>query len=94
MATVRSQINEFEIEEFFRSLTTMLTSSFNDNVSFDSAEYNSRRLDLYERNLSLLFARLSESHHLELQLLSDMRSLLKIVRRQRERYESIVSLFF
>ena len=89
MATVRSQINEFEIEEFFRSLTTMLTSSFNDNVSFDSAEYISRRLDLYERNLSLLFARLSESHHLEVQLLSDMRSLLEIVGRQRERCESL-----
>ena len=89
MATVRSQINEFEIEEFFRSLTTMLTSSFSDNVSFDSAEYISRRLDLYERNLSLLFARLSESHYLEVQLLSDMRSLLEIVRRQRERCESL-----
>ena len=51
MATVRSQINDFEIEEFFRSLTTLLISSFNDNVSFDLAEYISRRLDLYERNL-------------------------------------------
>ena len=67
----------------------MLTSSFNDNVSFDSAEYISRRLDLYERNLSLLFARLSESHRLEVQLLSYMRSLLEIVRRQRERCESL-----
>ena len=38
MATVRSQMDNFEIEEFFRSLTTSLTS-FKDNVSFDSAKY-------------------------------------------------------
>ena len=77
MATVRSQLNNFEIEEFFRSLTTWLTS-FNANVSFDLAEYISCRHDVYERNLSLLFARLSESHHPEEQLLSDICSLLEV----------------
>ena len=63
MAGVRSQLNVFEIEEFFRSLQT---SSFNNKISYDSAEYLSRRLDVYERNINILLnlTRLSESYHL------------------------------
>ena len=76
MAGVRSQLNDFEIEEFFRSLQTLLSSSFNNNISYDSAEYLSRRLDVYERNINILLTRLSESYPLEQrqQLLSDMRT--------------------
>ena len=62
------------IEEFFRSLQTLLSSSFNNNISYDSAEYLSRRLDVYERNINILLTRLSESYPLEQQLLSDMRT--------------------
>ena len=77
MAGVRSQPNVFEIEEFFRSLQTLLSSSFNNKISYDSAEYLSRRLDVYERNINILLTRLSlsESYPLEQQLLSDMRTL-------------------
>ena len=74
MVGVRSQLNDFEIEEFFRSLQTLLSSSFNNNISYDSAEYLSRRLDVYERNINILLTRLSESYPLEQQLLSDMRT--------------------
>lgn len=83
---VRNQISAIELEEFFRSLQELLISSFND-VSFDSAEYISRRLDGYERNLSVLLARLQESFPNEAQLLTDMRDLLGIVRTQKERSE-------
>jgi hypothetical protein len=74
MAGVRSQLNVFEIEEFFRSLQT---SSFNNKISYDSAEYLSRRLDVYERNINILLTRLSlsESYPLEQQHLSDMRTI-------------------
>ena len=89
MAGVRSQLNDFEIEEFFRSLQTLLSSSFNNNISYDSAEYLSRRLDVYERNINILLTRLSESYPLEQQLLSDMRTLQVIVRHQRERCEAL-----
>ncbi len=89
MAGVRSQINDFEIEEFFRSLQTLLSSSFNNNISYDSAEYLSRRLDVYERNINILLARLSESYPLEQQLLADMHTLQVIVRCQRERCEAL-----
>ena len=89
MAGVRSRLNDFEIEEFFRSLQTLLSSSFNNNISYDSAEYLSRRLDVYERNINILLTRLSESYPLEQQLLSDMRTLQVIVRHQRERCEAL-----
>ena len=58
MATVRSQISEFEIEDFFRSLEALLSSSLHDNISFDTAEFLHRRLDGYKRNISVLLARL------------------------------------
>ena len=65
MTGVRSQLGQFEIEEFFPSLQTLLSSSFNSNISYDSAEYLSRRLDVYERNINILLARLIESYPLE-----------------------------
>ena len=89
MAGVRSQLSQFEIEEFFRSLQTLLSLSFNSNISYDSAEYLSRRLDVYERNINILLARLIESYPLEQQLLSDMHTLQVIVRRQRERCKAL-----
>ena len=84
MAGVRSQLNDFKIEEFFRSLQTLLSSLFNDDLSYDSAEYLSRRLDVYERNVNILLTRLRESYPLEQELLSDMRTLQVIVRPLRE----------
>ena len=58
MATLRSQLNEFQIEEFFHGLLTLLQSSFNENLTFDLAEFLAHRLDGYERNLSVLISRL------------------------------------
>ena len=89
MATARSQINEFEIEEFFRSLEALLSNSLHDNISFDTAEFLYRRLDGYERNISVLLARLRESFPAEEQLLEDLGNLLEIVRLQRERCETL-----
>ena len=88
MTGLRSQLSQFEIEEFFRSLQTLLSSSFNSNISYDSAEYLSRRLDVYERNINILLARLIESYPLE-KLLSDMHTFQAIIRRQRERCEAL-----
>ena len=75
MAGVRSQLSQFEIEEIFLSLQTLLSSSFNSNISYDSAEFLSRRPDVYERNINILLARLIKSYPLEQQLLSDMHTL-------------------
>ena len=89
MATVRSQISEFEIEEFFRSLEALLSNSLHDNISFDTAKFLYRRLDGYERNISVLLARLQESFPAEEQLLEDLGNLLEIVCHQRERCETL-----
>ena len=51
MATVRSQISEFDIEQFIHSLQALLINSFHDDLSFDTAEFLFRRLDGYERNI-------------------------------------------
>ena len=86
MATVRSQISEFEIEQFFHSLQALLGNSLHDNnISFDTAEFLYRRLDGYERNISVLLARLKESFPCQEQLLEDLGNLHEIVRQQRER---------
>ena len=69
MATVRSQISEFDIEQFIHSLQALLINSFHDDLSFDTAEFLFRRLDGYERNISVLLARLRESFPAEEQLL-------------------------
>ena len=90
MAGVKSQLSQFEIEEFFRSLQTLLSSFFNSNISYDSAaEYLFRCLDVYERNINILLARLIESYPPEQKLLSDMHTLHVIVCRQRERCEAL-----
>ena len=51
------------------------------------AEFIYRRLDGYERNISVLLARLRESFPGEEQLLEDLGNLHEIVRQQRERCE-------
>ena len=90
MATVRSQISEFEIEQFFYSLQALLGNSLHDNnISFDTAEFLYRRLDGYERNISVLLARLRESFPGEEQLLEDLGNLHQIVGQQRERCETL-----
>ena len=86
MGTVRSQISEFEIEEFFRSLEALLSNSLHNNISFDTAAFLYHRLDGYEKNISVLLVRLREEA--EEQLLEDSGNLLEIVRHQRERYET------
>lgn len=89
MAALRSQLNEFQIEEFFTTLLTLLQSSFNENLSLDSAEFFARRLDGYERNLSVLNSRLQETFPEEEQLLSDLGSLIRITHQQRECCEAL-----
>ena len=52
---VRNESSDFEIKEFFGSLPELLVSSINnDYLSFDSAEFMSRRFDGYERTLNVL----------------------------------------
>ena len=51
MATVRSQISEFDFKQFFHSLQVLLINSLHDDLSFDTAEFLFRRLDGYERNI-------------------------------------------
>ena len=74
MATVRSLLSEFEIEQFFHSLQALLINSLHDNLSFHRAEFLFRRLDGYEINISVLLARLQESFPAEEQLFEDLRN--------------------
>ena len=46
--SVRNQLTHYELEEFFRSLQDLLVLSLNPSLSFDSAEFLSRRLDGFE----------------------------------------------
>ncbi len=89
MATLRSQLDDFQIEEFFHGLLTLLQSSFNENLSFDSAEFLARRLDGYERNLNVLISRLQETFSDQQQLLVDLGSLIRVVQQQRELCEAL-----
>ena len=90
MATVRSQTSEFEIEHFFHSLQALLGNSLHDNnITFDTAELLYRRLDGYERNISVPLARLRESFPGEEQLLEDLGNLHEIVRQQRKQCETL-----
>ena len=51
--SVRNELSDFEIEEFFGSLQELLVSSINNEyLSFDSAEFMSRRFDGYDRTLN------------------------------------------
>ena len=85
--SVRNQVTDYELGEFFRSLQDLLVLSLNANLSFDSAEFLSRRLDGFERTLSVLSSRLRVSYRSEVQLLSDLDTLLFIVSQQRQHCE-------
>ena len=84
MAVVKSQLSEFDREEFFRSLEAYLSSSLSDNSAFNAAEYFFRRLDGFEMKIIALFKRLRKSFPTEEQLLINLRSLLEIVCRRRD----------
>ena len=77
--SVRNQLTQYELEKFFRSLQDLLVISLNPSLSFDSAEFLSRRLDGFERTLSVLSSRLRVSCWSEVQLLSDLDTLLFII---------------
>ena len=59
------------------------------NLSFDSAEFLSRRLDGFERTLNVLSSRLRVSFPTEVQLLSDLNALLHIASKQRQHCEDL-----
>ena len=89
--SVRNQLTHYELEGFFRSLQDLLVLSLNPSLSFDSAEFLSRRLDgRFKRTLSILSSRLRVSYWSEVQLLnSDLDTLLFIVSQQRQHYEDL-----
>ena len=59
---MRNELSDFEIEEFFGSLQELLVSFINNEyLSFDSAQFISRRFDGYERTLNVLTLRIQES---------------------------------
>ena len=88
--SVRNELSDFEIEEFFGSLQELLVSSINNEyLSFDSAEFMSRRFNGYERTLNVLTLRIQESAPLEEQLISDLHILLSLVSIQRQRCERL-----
>ena len=89
MAAVRSQLTDFEIEEFFRSLQGQLISSLNPNISLDTAEFLCRRLDGYERNLNVLYTRLRESLPRQEEMLTDLHNLKSIVLQRRMYCEAL-----
>ena len=83
--SVRNQLSDYELREFLRSLQDLLALSLGANLSFDSAEFLSRRLaDGFERALSVLSSRVHVSHPSERQLLSDLDILLHTVSQQRQ----------
>ena len=55
--SVRNQLTHYELGEFFRSLQDLLVLSLSASLSFNSAEFLSRRLDGFERTLSVLSSR-------------------------------------
>ena len=86
---VRNQRSDYELGEFFRSLQDLLVLSLEDDISFDSAEFLSRRLDGFERTLSVLSSRIHASYPSEGQLLSDLDVLLRLVSQQRQYCETL-----
>ena len=88
--SVRNQRTHYELKELFRSLQDLLVLSLNPSLSFDSAEFLSRRLDgRFERTLSVLSSRLRVSYWSEVQLLSDLDTLLFIVSQQGQHCEDL-----
>ena len=63
--------------------------SLNPSLPFDFAEFLSRRLDSFERTLSVLSSRLRVSYWSEVQLLSALDTLLFIVSQQRQHREDL-----
>ena len=91
--SVRNQLTHYELEEFFRSLQDLLVLWLNPNLSFDFAEFFSRRLDGFERTLNVLSSTLRVSYSwFEVQLLSDLDTLLFIVSQQRQHSEDLSPL--
>ena len=82
--SVRNQFTHYELGEFFRSLQDLLVLSLNASLSFDSAEFLSRRLNVFETTLSVLSSRLRVSYWFEVQLLSDLDTLLFTGSQQRQ----------
>ena len=82
--SVRNQLSDYELREFFRSLQDVLALSLDANLSINSVEFLSRRLDGFERALSVLSSRVHVSHPSERQLLSDLDILLHTVSQQRQ----------
>ena len=77
------------LEELFRSLQDLLVLSLNPSLSFDSAEFLSRRLNGFERTLSVSYwseVQLS-------QLLSDLDTLLFMASQQRQHCEDYLISF-
>ena len=73
----RNQLTNYELGEFFRSLQDLLVLSLDPSLSFDFAEFLSRRLDGFERTLSVLSSRLRVSYSwYEVLLLSDLDTLI------------------
>ena len=87
--SVRNQLIHYELKEFFRSLQDLLVLSLNPSLSFDSAEFLSRRLDGFERTLSVLSSTLRVSYWSEVQQLSDLDTRLFIVSQQRQHCEDL-----
>ena len=78
--SVRNRLTHYELEEIFRSLQDLLVLSLNPSLSFDFAEFFSRRLEGFERTLRVLSSRLRVSYWTsEVQLLSDLDTLLFII---------------
>ena len=88
--SVRNQLTHYELKKLFRYLQDLLVPSLNPSLSFNSAEFLSRRLNgRFERTLSVLSPRLRVSYWSEVQLLSDLDTLLFIVSQQRQHCEDL-----
>ena len=74
--SVTSQLSDYELREFFRSVQDLLAVSLDANLSFDSAEFLSRRLDGFERSLSVLSSRIRVPHPFESPLLGKSSNVL------------------
>ena len=85
-----NRLRDFQVQEFFRSLENVLLSSYDDNqASFNSAEFRTRRLDELERTLSVLLRIISQAYPGEHQLLADLTTLLNIVQERRDYFQSL-----
>ena len=87
----RNQLRYFQVEEFFRSLQNILILSFENTqgASFDSAKFQTRRLDVFERTLNVLLQRIREAYPAENQLLSDLALLLQMISEWRQHFQSL-----